>query len=102
MNRQDAKIIAERITNEQLKAMFDAAKVGIKDWTVVSSVNKGITKGVGWNVLAKDFDIDKQYHRLSKQNMIREFGEFLPEELKVKKEPKRKPNPPTHHDPIFD
>ena len=101
MNKQDAKIIAETITNEQLQTMFNTAKVGIKDWTKVSNVNKGITKGVAWNVLAKDFDTKTSHHILAKRNMIREFGEFLPEELKIQKVAKRPPNPPTHHDPIF-
>ena len=53
MNRPDAKKIAQYITNEQLQKMFDNAKVGIKDWTKVSIVNKGLTKGVAWNILAK-------------------------------------------------
>ncbi len=97
---KDAKIIADTITNEQLKQMFDAAKVGIKDWTAVSSVNKGMTKGLAWNILAKDFDVNKNYHDLAKINMIREFGEFLPNNLKPKKE-KKESRKPTHQDPIF-
>jgi len=100
MNRNDAHKIAQMITNEQLQQMFDNAQKGIKDWTKVSNVNKGFTKGVAWNILAKDFDIKHNYHILSKTNMIREFGEFLSDELKVKRE-KRKFIPPVHHDSIF-
>lgn len=33
MNRTDARRIAETITNQQLKEMFDSAKENIKDWT---------------------------------------------------------------------
>ena len=62
MNRNNAKKIAQTITNEQLKDMFDNAKIGVKDWTKVSCVNKGMTKGVSWNILAKNFDISYSYH----------------------------------------
>ena len=56
MNRKDARKIAKTITNEQIQQMFDTAKQKITDWTQVSSVNKNMTKGVGWNILAKNFD----------------------------------------------
>ena len=62
MNRIDARKIAETITNEQLQQMFETAKAKITDWTKVSSVNKGMTKGVSWNILAKDFDVNSKHH----------------------------------------
>ena len=101
MNRPQARELAETITNDQLKEMFDNAKAGIKDWTKVSSVNKGITKGVGWNILAKDFDVNHQYHILAKTNMIREYGEFLPYHIRHKETKKKDYGKPVHHDPIF-
>ena len=102
MNRTDARKIAETITNEQLQEMFNNAKEKITDWTKVSDVNKGITKGVGWNILAKDFDVKHDYHILAKTNMVWEFGDFLPDELKLKKQSRQSPfQSPTHHDPIF-
>lgn len=88
MNRTDAKLIAEKITNEELAEMFENAKANITDWTKVSSVNKGMSKGAAWNILASDFDIEKTYNNLAKVNMIREFGEFLPFYLKPTKKPK--------------
>jgi len=100
MNRNDARKIAEIITNEQLEQMFETAKTKITDWTKVSNVNKGLTKGVGWNILAKNFDVNTKYHILAKTNMVREFVEFLPDELKPKKKIK-KFHPPTHQDPQF-
>lgn len=100
MNRTDARKIAEIITNEQIQEMFNMAKSKITDWSVVSSVNKGISKGVGWNILAKDFDIATKYHILAKINMIREFGEFLPTELKPQKK-SRKIQQHIHQDPQF-
>lgn len=100
MERYKAKLIAEKITNEQLQTMLDNAKNSIKDWTKVSCVNKGLTKGSAWNILGKDFDVSKEHHILAKRNMVREFGEFLPEELKIKKIPKEKIIP-FHQPPIF-
>ena len=100
MNRPDAKKIAQYITNEQIQKMFDNAKVSIKDWTKVSIVNKGLTKGVAWNILAKDFDVNIRHHIMAKINMIREFGDFLPDEMRIKKEAKRLQTP-VHQDPLF-
>lgn len=100
MNRFDARKITEIITNEQLKQMFDMAKVSITDWTKVSSVNKGMTKGVGWNILAKDFDINKDYNILTKTNMVWEFGDYLPDNLKIKHKKRVYPKP-VHREPEF-
>ena len=101
MNRKDAKDIANKITNIELQSMFDIAKESITDWTKVSIVNKGMTKGTAWNILAKDFDIDHNYHILAKINMVREFGEFLPNDLKPNKKNKRILPNPIHQDPKF-
>ncbi len=101
MNRTDARKIAEKITNEQLQQMFDTAKKEIKDWTKRSTVNKGLTKGAAWNVLAAHFDINANHHILAKTNMVREFGEYLPEDLKPKREAKGKLKEPVHQDPIL-
>ena len=102
MNKTLAKKIAKTISNEQLQEMFNTAKERIKDWTVVSSVNKGMTKGTGWNILAKNFNVDDTYHILAKTNMIREFGEFLSEELKPSKIQKSDGlKPPIHQVHIF-
>jgi len=100
MNRNDARKIAEVITPDQLKQMFDNAKAQIRDWTEVSCVNNGLTKGVAWNILAKDFHPDTNYTVLAKTNMIREFGKYLPDELKVQHWKRVKPSP-MHQDPIF-
>ena len=100
MERYKARNIAETITNEQLKEMLDRAKENITDWTKVSSVNKGMTKGVAWNILGANFDPTVQHHILAKTNMIREFGEFLSDDLKPKKKDKPKIIP-FHQDPKF-
>jgi len=101
MNRNDARKIAETVTNEQIANMFAEAKAKITDWTKTSLVNKGITKGVAWNILAKDFDVTAKHHILAKTNMVREFGEFLPDQLKPKKKKLGNLKPPTHQEPFF-
>lgn len=100
MNRTDAKKIAETITNEELGEMFATAKANISDWTKVSNVNKGMSRGVAWNILASDFDVEKKYHNMAKVNMVREFGEFLPDQLKPAKKTKTSINV-VHQEPKF-
>ena len=100
MNRSDAIIIAETITNEQIQEMFNNAKANVKDWAKVSTNNKGFTKGVAWNILAKDFNVEHNYHILAKTNMVNEFGDFLPVELKPKKHRKVQKKP-VHQEPQF-
>jgi hypothetical protein len=56
--------------------MFDLAKNNIEDWSKVSIVNKGMTKGTAWNILASDFDVTHSYSNIAKVNMIRNLGEF--------------------------
>lgn len=101
MNRADAKKIAEIITNEQLQTMFDKAKASITEWNVRSNVNKGMSKGAAWNILAFNFDIEYNYHILAKTNMVREFGEYLPEELKPIKKTKMSLPSYFHQEPRF-
>ena len=102
MNKAEAKQISEIITNEQLRQMLENAKSGIKDWTQRSKNNKGMTVGAAWNILAKDFDVDKSHHPIAKYNMVREFGEFLPEDLKPKKKEKGELPKPFHQEPNFE
>lgn len=103
MNRNDAKTIAKTITNEQLQDMLNRAQSEIKDWTKTSICNKGCTKGTAWNILGKGFDLNQDYHILAKNNMVREFGEYLPESLKpVKHKEHLSAKPPVHQDPLFD
>lgn len=102
MNRNDAKFIAGTITNEELNQMFKIAKEKITDWSKVSNVNKGMTKGTAWNILAKNFDISANHHILAKINMVREFGDFLPHKLKPPKTPlKTIQNNIIHQEPDF-
>jgi hypothetical protein len=67
-----------------LVGTFKAAKVSIT-WDVPSVCNKGLSKGIAWNILASDFDVSKEYNSLAKTNMVREFSDFIPDYLKPKK-----------------
>ena len=100
MKTYKARIIAEVITNEQLLQMLETAKTGVKDWKQVSNINKGITKGAAWNIIATSFDVNKKHTQILKLNMIREFGEFLPKEL-IPKDKKNVNIKPIHQEPIF-
>lgn len=64
MNKKKAKIIAETISNENLQIMLNNTKDKIKDWTKISSVNKSLTKGTAWNILASDVDYTKLLHSI--------------------------------------
>lgn len=101
MNRTDAKKIAETITFEQLSNMFERAKNGIVDWEEVSSVNKGMTKGMAWNILYRGLDKGMTHRSLGIKNMIWEFGDYLDPELKPKKKVKREAVKAHHQDPVF-
>lgn len=86
MNRKDSKQIAETITNEEILVMLSRAKDRIKDWTQTSRINKNMTIGTAWNILTRDFNVENNIPNLHKVNLIREFGDYLPTHLKIKKE----------------
>lgn len=103
MNNTDAKKISETITNEQIADMLNEAKNHIEDWREVSSVNKAMTKGYAWNILAKDFNVNVRPHPMHRKNLVWEFGDYLPESLKPKKAQRYKYGGVINHqDPIFD
>lgn len=102
MTRHEVMNLADKITNEQLLQMFKSAKDNIKNWTEPSKVNRGLTKGAAWNVLAKDFDVNKDCILIIKYNMIREFGKYLPDELKPTKKNRTIQGNPSHQEPNFD
>lgn len=99
MNRNEARKIAEIVSAADLKQMFINAQNGIKDWTKVSNVNIGLTKGTAFNILSKG-TIDDKTHIMAKTNMVREFGEWLPNYKKEIK-PKINNSKPTHQEPNF-
>ena len=102
MNKTEARYIAETITNEEIETMISVAKDSIKDWTARSIVNKSFSKGLAWNILANAFDVNHKYHKIAKVNFLREYGEYLPKELRVTpSRPKTVPPEIQHAEPIF-
>jgi hypothetical protein len=102
MDRTTAKKIAGTITNDAILEMLNTAKTRITDWGKTSKVNKCMSVGAAWCVLAEDFDVNKEYSIWSKTNMIREFGEFLPESLRPAKSKKQPLTGYVYHkDPPF-
>jgi len=102
MTRTEIKRTAENISNQEIYNMLKRAKESITDWTVISKCNKGMTKGVAWNILTKAFDIDADLHILHKMNLIREFGDFLSPEHKPARKSKVASVNPTHQNPQLD
>lgn len=104
MNRKQAKLLSETITNSELNEMFKNAQELINDWQQTSIVNIGLSKGMAFNILSKgfgkDFDERKQIHSLAKINMLREFGEFLPNYCKPSKSEKKEVSK-SHQEPNF-
>jgi hypothetical protein len=100
MNRRHAKEIEGKVSNADLKEMFDKAKKGVKDWSAPSACNKTLTKGFAWNCLANNFNVDNFVHPLGKINMIHEFGGFLHEKFQPIPKKKKKIIP-HHQEPVF-
>ncbi|HHZ70807.1 MAG TPA: hypothetical protein EYN54_11155, partial [Methylococcaceae bacterium] len=97
-----AKKIAETITFVQLQEMFNNAKENITDWTVTSAVNKQMSKGTAWNILFVSLKPETMTHPMAIKNMIWEFGDHLPEQLKIKKQTKVSRHVDvTHQEPNF-
>jgi len=102
MNKSDAKKIAETITFSQLQEMFNNAKENITDWTVVSNINKQMTKGTAWNILFVGLKLETMLYPMAIKNMIWEFGDYLPSNLKIQKKSNDKSTViVTHQDPRF-
>jgi len=99
MNRNEANKIAETISADDLIQMLVNAQNNIKDWTQVSTVNPIMTKGTAFNIFTKGSISDK-LHVMAKVNMLREFGEFLPNYEKQVKSKRELPTP-VHQEPIF-
>lgn len=103
MNRNEASKLADTVSLDDLKQMFKNAQTGVKDWTIASRVNKGLSLGVTYNILSKGLN-EKQsaneIHHIAKTNMIWAFGEFLPGYQKPVKAQKQDITP-SHQEPNF-
>ena len=107
MRRSYAKKLAENVTNSELREMFYNAQRSITqwgNWEKASKVNKSLSIGTAFNILSCGVDsdefLDQKIAQIAKFNMIREFGEYLPnyqpEQTKTKSNIKI-----IHHEPKF-
>jgi hypothetical protein len=82
-NRKEKLIsdIVSNITNKQLWHMLYNAVREIKDWQVQSITNPMLSKGDMFNILTKEFSVDKRLSKIYKFRLIREFYEYLPKEF---------------------
>lgn len=94
MTKTEAKKLAEKVSVSDLKYMFVNAYAKISNWERPSRVNKAMTIGTTFNVLSK-CGVDSNTHILAKINMLREFGEYLPDYQEPAK--KTKKNSSLHH-----
>ena len=102
MNKADAKKIAAVITRQQLAAMMQSAKLNTADWERKSDVNPLLTKGAAWNIFYPVFTSGRPMSMPATTNMVWEFGDFLPDDLKPKKTKRTKPQIVPHHEaPVF-
>lgn len=92
MNKYQCRELAYKITEAEMREMFEKAKTGIKDWTKVSRINKSMSRGAAFNILYGSYSsIEFRFQSgLAKRNMIFEFQEFLPEYLILEKKVKNK------------
>jgi len=104
LTKKQIKDISTRITNNELLDMLDKAQSGITDWNKPSDIYKNISKGKAWNMLASDFDVDKEYADVVKYRLIQEFGYYIPFYLIEQNFPKPKKDKQkeiTHEEPVF-
>jgi hypothetical protein len=87
----------EIVKEHDIKFMLENAKNKISNWNHPSNLNKTMSKGAVWN-LVKNAKIDHPESDLELINCIREFGEFLPEDVLDKIKPAWYFH---HEEPIF-
>lgn len=106
MNQLESKKIAEKLSLNDLKTMFVKASEEIKDWTVRSKINLGLSIGATFNILSSGFSKYKSENEIPihvRRYMIQEFGQFLPPHfLDLIKKEKIQLSPPSHQEPNFD
>jgi hypothetical protein len=103
MHRHEARKIAEKITDAQIHDLLVTARKNITKWSDPSRINKTMSRGVVFNIINGAVDnTDPKAVRVSvliKQNIIREFGEYLPDNLKIDKKKRADNTAPYHEDP---
>jgi len=91
MTRAMAKEMAHKTTMQQIIEMLVKAKEQIKDWKQPNRMNKGLSNGAVFNIMAVGIKNNAEWNWLAKTNAIHAFGEYheLFEQFQTKKKPSR-------------
>ena len=76
MTKTEAKKLANDVTLENIVKMFVTARTEIKDWTIPSKLNKGMSKGACFNILVQCLHVDSYHINV---NQLFEFGDYYPD-----------------------
>lgn len=95
ITKLQARELAHQTSDADVKIMLKTAREKVKDWKQPSNINPLMTIGYSFNIFAKALVAvrDKHLHLLTKVNLIREFGKYLPnykppkKTLKIQREP---------------
>jgi ATP-dependent phosphoenolpyruvate carboxykinase len=101
MTQQYAKDLANRMSNQEIKEMLVNAMNGITDWTQPCKLNSGMSWGIAWNLLAKNFDGNNGHREFHKVQLLRMFEAWLPEKYKQVRKKKMNPEKVAHQEPDF-
>lgn len=83
MTKKECTQVSINITKEQIILMLNNAKKEVVDWTKPSSLNKGMTIGTSWNILTSGILDNYDIPTIIIVKLLREFGDYLPNELKM-------------------
>jgi len=96
---KDSKKLAETLPHDAFTRMLENVKNNISFWENPSRDDKGISRGIVWNLCAKNYDSESSFY--VKFQLLREFGEYLPEEYQPKIRGRKHNYNPIHQKPIF-
>ena len=100
LTKKYCRELSKTITNVDLMWILVRARYEVTDWEKASRSNKGLSRGVNWNLFCKDFDVDEDYPPIRKYRILEEFGEYVPPSLRPEPIVKVNPNV-THQLPDF-
>lgn len=105
MDKKSASEIATKTTIGQLESMLRVARATFKSWKAPSAVNKSLTKGysfnVYWEMLMEYKEEEREVPFVGVRNMIHDFGDFLPDDVKPSGSSRSDYPDPWHQDPII-
>jgi hypothetical protein len=105
MNKLKAKRLLNLVSNEDIKEMLFNVKYKTEDWSESSIINVSLSKGAAWNILTKDINFNEKLYHIHKLNLLREYGDYLPQRVLDQLVVVKKENPKVeviHEEPNLD